>query len=106
MGAFPDLSPAQAPAVSLSGLPPAQAPAVSLSGLSPAQAPAAVVIAQAGDTIDALCWRYLGTSTGTAEAALALNPHALASPILPDGMAIALPSAPLARPREIVRLWD
>lgn len=66
------------------------------------------VYAQQGDTLDALCWRHLGTTRGVIEQALELNPGlADLGPILPHGTAVDLPEQPAAAPaRPIVRLWD
>lgn len=64
--------------------------------------------AQHGETLDALCWRVLGTTVPVA-AVYELNPGLAASgPVLPDGAAVILPSptrraAPL---RETITLWS
>lgn len=70
------------------------------------------VTAQQGDTIDALCWRDLGTtSCGVVETALVLN-FVLASfgPVLAEDTAVTLPDPPqsgtAAAILEIVNLWD
>ena len=70
------------------------------------------VTAQQGDTIDALCWRTLGTTAGgVVEAALDLNPSLAASgPVLAEGTAVTLPDPPQAGGTatilETVNLWD
>lgn len=70
------------------------------------------VTAQQGDTIDALCWRELGTTSGgVVEAALALNPFlAEAGTTLAEGASVLLPDPPQAAGRalilETVNLWD
>lgn len=68
------------------------------------------VTAQQGDTLDALCWRELGTTTGgVVEAALALNPSlAAAGPFVAEGTAVTLPDPPASRTATIatVNLWD
>lgn len=68
-----------------------------------------LAVAMAGETLDALCWRTLGSTAGVTEAALALNPGLAASgPQLAEGAEILLPEpATLApRTRETVQLWN
>lgn len=65
---------------------------------------------QQNDTLDLICWRYLGTTAGVVEATLALNPG-LASygPILPQGIIIELPDPETVTGMNItetVQLWD
>ena len=69
------------------------------------------VLAQQGDTIDLLCWRHLGTTTGMTEQVFALNPGlSLQGPILPMGTAVDLPALPssqsIATERPLIQLWD
>lgn len=66
------------------------------------------VIAAQGDTLDVLCYRYLGTTAGVVEQALELNPGVAAlGPILPHGTAVVLPeNPPAAGTRQLVQLWD
>lgn len=68
------------------------------------------VTAQQGDTLDALCWRVLGTTAGgVVETALGLNPAlAEAGPIIAESTAVTLPDPPQARATilETVNLWD
>lgn len=72
------------------------------------------VTAQQGDTIDALCWRELGTTSGgVVEAALERNPSlAAAGPVLAEGTAVNLPDPPqgssgsAAQILETVNLWN
>ncbi len=60
-----------------------------------------------GDTVDALCWRHLGTTQGVVERTLELNPGlAQRGPILPAGVLIELPDAPTTTTRPAVNLWD
>lgn len=60
-----------------------------------------------GDTVDALCWRHLGTTQGVVERALELNPGlAQRGPVLPAGVLIELPEAPTTTTRPTVNLWD
>jgi phage tail protein X len=70
-----------------------------------------IVIAQDGETLDALVWRTLGRTAGLTEAALAANPAvAAAGAVLAGGTrvdltAIAIAAAAPPR-RDIVSLWD
>ncbi|WP_288115387.1 tail protein X [Novosphingobium sp.] len=54
------------------------------------------VTARQGDTIDAICWRVLGTTAGgVVEAELDANPGlAVLGPFLPEGTAVILPDLP------------
>lgn len=69
---------------------------------------ARTVSSQHGETLDALCWRALG-STQAVEDVYAANPGlAAAGPILPDATPVILPEtattpAPL---RETITLWS
>jgi len=59
------------------------------------------------DTVDALCWRHLGTTAGIVEHVLDLNPGLAAhGPILPHGLTVHLPqNASPARPSPLIHLW-
>ena len=62
--------------------------------------------ARAGETLDALTWRVLGTSA--VEPVLEANPGLAArGPVLPEGLAVTLPAA-AAAPAEppLPQLWD
>lgn len=68
-----------------------------------------IVRAQAGDTVDSLCWRVLGTTTAVTEQVLARNAGlADLGPTLPAGHPVDLPGpaeiASASRPT--VKLWD
>lgn len=69
-----------------------------------------IATAQAGETLDALCWRVLGGTAGVTEGAYAANPGLAAlGAQLPGGTRIVLPEtgpAPAAQPRQTVKLWD
>jgi len=62
------------------------------------------------DTVDALCYRYLGSTAGLVERTLEKNPGLAAlGPFLPHGTAVELPditttSAPAER--ALIQLWD
>lgn len=66
--------------------------------------------ARQGDTLDAICWRELGTTSGgVVEAALGLNPGlADVGTVLAEGTAVLLPDPPAAATAnlETVNLWD
>ncbi len=68
------------------------------------------VLAHQGDTLDAICWRELGTTAGgIVEDALLLNPGlADKGPTIPEGTAVTLPDPPstIAAVLETVNLWD
>ncbi len=68
----------------------------------------ATVIANQGDTVDAICWRYYGRTAGVTEAVLDANPGlADLGPVIPHGTAVTLPdAAPQAEQRQVVSLWD
>ena len=75
----------------------------------------ASVTAMAGETIDALVWRALGSVAGAVEATLELNPALVGNVILPEGASVILPAsaqtvgagqsrAPQTLPT--IKLWD
>ncbi|MCW2479172.1 tail protein X [Candidatus Symbiopectobacterium sp. NZEC135] len=65
------------------------------------------VIAQQGDTLDALCYRHYGRTQGAVEAVLSVNPGlADYGAILPHGTAVTLPDIATAPVRESVQLWE
>lgn len=68
------------------------------------------VHAHQGDTLDALCYRHLGTTTGVVEKALELNPGlADQGTVLPHGLAVELPdyiAAAVPAQRALIQLWD
>lgn len=63
-----------------------------------------------GDTVDAVAWRYYGTTAGkVVEALLDANPGlADRGPILPAGVPITMPAISVSPTAEksAVRLWD
>lgn len=71
-----------------------------------------IAVAQAGETLDAVCWRILGQTAGVTEQAYELN-RGLANlgALLPGGTRIVLPDPPAPTTtapvrRETVKLWD
>ena len=63
-----------------------------------------------GDTVDALCWRELGATTGVVEAVLELNRDlADLGPVLPTGTLVRLPERSAATSTPTLptqQLWD
>lgn len=66
------------------------------------------VIANQGETVDAICWRIYGRTAGVTEAVLDANPGlADLGATLPHGTLVQLPEvAPQAEQRQMVNLWD
>lgn len=66
------------------------------------------VIAQQGDTVDAICWRYYGRTAGVTEAVLEANPGlAEQGAIIPHGTAVHLPDVPASTENHrVIQLWD
>lgn len=66
------------------------------------------VLANQGDTVDAICWRYYGRTAGVVEQVFDTNPGlADFGPVIPHGTRITLPdAAPQAEQRQVVNLWD
>lgn len=65
------------------------------------------VVTVQSDTVDAVMWRYLGT-TEAIELVIAENRHlSKHGAVLPAGVRIRLPDAPGApEPKKVVKLWD
>lgn len=64
-------------------------------------------IARDYETLDQICLRTLGTTRGTVEAALNLNPGLAAKGVhLAAGDAVQLPDAPTTTTRPTINLWD
>lgn len=66
------------------------------------------LIANQGETVDAICWRHYGRTAGVTEAVLDANPGlADLGATLPHGTLVQLPEvAPQAEQRQMVNLWD
>ena len=61
-----------------------------------------------GDTVDVLCWRHLGVTSGAVEQTYAKNPGlASLGPVLPSGTLVELPEANTQSVKQTtVQLWD
>ncbi|MFP6558152.1 tail protein X [Paraburkholderia sp. B3] len=66
------------------------------------------VYAQQGDTVDSLCYRYLGRTQSVVEATLELNAGlADHGPVLPLGLTVDLPDPPNDQSTiQLVNLFD
>ncbi len=60
------------------------------------------------DTVDAICWREYGRSTGVVEQVLEANPHLSEfGPFIPMGTKVQLPDIPTQQNKvQSVQLWD
>ncbi|ECX4790713.1 phage tail protein [Salmonella enterica] len=66
-----------------------------------------VVIAQQGDTVDAICWRYFGATRGITEEVYRINPGlAETGPVLGQGQSVILPDAAPPQKKTLIQLWD
>jgi phage tail protein X len=65
------------------------------------------VMARQGDTLDMICWRHLGQTSGAVEATLVLNPGlARRGLMLPEGTTVTLPDESPSIETAIVQLWS
>lgn len=65
--------------------------------------------ARDGETLDAICWRVLGRTSGIVEQVFALNPGLADMGVqIPGGTEVTLPELSAATPPVIdtVKLWD
>ncbi|EAV3689692.1 phage tail protein [Salmonella enterica] len=66
-----------------------------------------IVIAQQGDTVDAICWRYFGATRGITEEVYRTNLDlAETGPVLSQGQAVILPDVAPAQEKILIQLWD
>lgn len=73
-----------------------------------------IATALAGETIDALVWRVIGSIPGAVESTITLNPALVSDIILPEGARVTLPdmgSAAASSSRapqtlETIKLWE
>ncbi|MDX4944341.1 tail protein X [Providencia manganoxydans] len=60
-----------------------------------------------GDTVDGLCWRFYGRTTGMTEAVLLANPGlAEKGAIIPAGLLIDMPEITAQPTQPLIQLWD
>ena len=60
-----------------------------------------------GDVLDAICWKYYGSTTGVVEKVLEANRHlAELGSIFAASVKIILPDLTLAEETESVKLWS
>lgn len=66
------------------------------------------VLSQQGDTVDTLCWRVYGSTSGMVEKVLDANPKLAFMPVLlPLGTTVNMPEFPNVKPETPqVQLWD
>ncbi|MDN5622049.1 MAG: tail protein X [Acinetobacter sp.] len=66
------------------------------------------VTAVQNDTIDSICWRYYGRSSGVVEAVLEANPNlADVGVFLPIGTSLILPDIDSPQQtKQTIQLWD
>lgn len=65
------------------------------------------VYAEQGDTLDQICARHYGRTSGVVEAVLLANPGlAELGALLPHGTAVDLPDVQPSPVAETVNLWD
>lgn len=66
------------------------------------------VIANQHDTLDLICWRIFGKTSGVVEETIKLNPHVSKSgSILEQGTTIVLPDLiPVTQELKMINLWD
>ncbi|EID6873312.1 tail protein X [Salmonella enterica] len=66
-----------------------------------------IVIALQGDTVDAICWRYFGTTRGVTEEVYRINPGlAETGPVLNQGQPVILPDVAPPQEKKLIQLWD
>ncbi|HIB1566449.1 TPA: tail protein X [Salmonella enterica subsp. enterica serovar Muenchen] len=66
-----------------------------------------VVIAQQGDTVDAICWRYFGATRAVTEKVYELNPGlAEMGAILRQGQTLTLPDVAPTQQKTLIQLWE
>lgn len=64
-------------------------------------------ITKDGDVLDAICWKYYGSTSGTVEKVLEANRHlAELGSIFAAGVKIILPDLTLGTETESVKLWS
>lgn len=65
-----------------------------------------IVMTQQGDTVDLICLRYFGFTSGVTEQVMTLNPQLHNYDlVLPKEVDIQLPSAPKRSQKQVIQLW-
>lgn len=66
------------------------------------------IIALQNDTVDAICWREYGRSSGVVELVLSANPNlAEFGPFIPMGTQVTLPEIETPQQtKQTINLWD
>lgn len=60
-----------------------------------------------GDTVDGICWRFYGRTTGMTETVLLANPGlAEKGAVIPTGLLIEMPDVTSAPTQPLIQLWD
>ncbi|MEC4090147.1 tail protein X [Pseudoalteromonas rubra] len=60
-----------------------------------------------GDTVDAICYRHYGSTTGITEQVIGANPHiANLPPVLPTNTLVMLPEISRPASPTLIKLWD
>jgi len=67
----------------------------------------ATVRANQGETVDQICYRYYGCTSGVTEAVFEANPGiANHVPFLPMGLEIVMPDVTSQTQQALIQLWD
>lgn len=62
---------------------------------------------QQGDTVDSICWRFYGRTTGMTEIVLLANPGlAEKGAVIPAGLLIEMPDIKTEPTQPLIQLWD
>ncbi|SUC35256.1 Phage Tail Protein X [Providencia rustigianii] len=60
-----------------------------------------------GDTVDGICWRFYGRTTGMTETVLLANPGlAEKGAVIPAGLLIEMPDVTTEPTQPLMQLWD
>ncbi|MGJ3352083.1 tail protein X [Providencia sp. Je.9.19] len=60
-----------------------------------------------GDTVDGICWRFYGRTTGMTETVLLANPGlAEKGAVIPTGLLIDMPEVTMEPTQPLIQLWD
>ncbi|MEI9534333.1 tail protein X [Moellerella wisconsensis] len=60
-----------------------------------------------GETVDEICWRFYGRTTGMTETVLLANPGlAEKGAVMPAGLLIEMPNVTAEPEQPLIQLWD